>query len=246
MRPQEHRSLRELLGAFVLDQLTPVERSVVADHLTGCDSCRADVAELEPTARLLRGARSAGPAAAPAGPAAAPPGDLADRILAETRRTGRPTRRGGTGPAVRVLAVAAAVAAAFVLGSQLGLPPRPGAPSAGTTMAPTAGSTGIVDPPPVEDLDVQAVAAGVAGTAGLVTHTWGTEVKLEAAGLAEGATYQVSIVSEDGTVVAAGTFLGTGDAAVRCSLNAALPRDSAATVQVTDAAGLIVLAADAG
>ena len=69
---QEHRVLRERLGAYVLDGLDPAERAGVDAHLAGCASCRAELASLAPLAGPLRGvdpdaSDRSGPAPAPTG-----------------------------------------------------------------------------------------------------------------------------------------------------------------------------------
>ncbi len=85
---------------------------------------------------------------------------------------------------------------------------------------------------------------GLTADAGVVRYTWGTELKLEATGLADGASYTVTFVRDDGSQVGAGSFLGTGANQVRCSVNAALPLDAASQLVITDAAGTVVMDAD--
>jgi anti-sigma-K factor RskA len=68
--------LHTLTGAYAADALDPVDRDVFERHLETCDSCRAEVRELQATtARLAVGVSSAPPAA------------LRDRVLAEVGRT---------------------------------------------------------------------------------------------------------------------------------------------------------------
>ncbi len=43
---QEHQAIREDLGAYAFDDLSPDERARVGDHLAGCADCRADLADL--------------------------------------------------------------------------------------------------------------------------------------------------------------------------------------------------------
>ena len=93
------------------------------------------------------------------------------------------SRRGGAG-----LLVAAALVGAFFLGVRQAPP---------TTAA-----------PPVVPLSVRVDVDGVQADAGLVKHTWGTELKLEATGLENGGAYTVTFTRTDGTEVAGGTFLG--------------------------------------
>lgn len=216
MTAGDHQELRELLGAYVLDQLSASERSGVVDHLATCPSCRAEVAELEPVVSalmLLDPTVSADDA---------PPQDLQTGVLQviETRRRAA-VRRSRLRRAAGVLGVAASVVAAFGLGGWF----------AGPRQA-----------PPVVAVALE--APGLSAEAGLVRHTWGTELKLEAAGLTEGASYTVTFVRDDGARVGAGSFLGTGAAPVRCSVNAAVALDAATELVITAADGTVVMDAD--
>ena len=53
-------------------------------------------------------------------------------------------------------------------------------------------------------------------------------------------------VTESGSQVSAGSFLGTGADAVRCSVNAAVPLDEAARVVITDRSGSVVMDGEIG
>ncbi len=216
MNAEEHRALRELIGAYVLDGLTDAERLALQAHLDGCAECRAEVEELTPVVTTLRGVD---PDALDVSTTAPPPA-LGEVILASVRERSRRRdrerllRRTGAG-----LLAAAVLVGVFFLGVQL---------------APTPAT------PPVIAMTVDRVANGVQAEAGLVRHTWGTELKLTATGLAEGA-YTVVFVRDDGTVVPGGTFIGTGANTLNCSLNGALPLDRTAEIVVTDATGAVVV-----
>lgn len=82
---------------------------------------------------------------------------------------------------------------------------------------------------------------GLTADAGIVRHTWGTELKLDARGLTAGDSYAVTFVRDDGERVSAGTFLGAGDDPVHCSVNAAVPVDAATELMITDAGGALVM-----
>lgn len=215
MNAEDHRSLRELVGAYVLGGLTDAERVSVQAHLDGCAECRAEVDELAPIAAALQGID---PDAL--GTPTPPPADLGENILASVRRGERQrdrdrwVRRAGAG-----LLAAAVLTGVFFLGIQA---------------APTPTT------PPVIAMSVQQVATGVQAEAGLVRHTWGTELKLTATGLAEG-SYTVTFVRPDGTEVPGGTFTGTGANTLVCSLNGALPLDETSEIVVTDAGGVVVV-----
>ena len=68
--------LHTLTGAYAADALDPVDRDVFERHLETCDSCRAEVRELQATTARLA-----------VGVSATPPAALRDRVLAEVGRT---------------------------------------------------------------------------------------------------------------------------------------------------------------
>lgn len=133
MNTEEHRRLRDLLGAYSLDQLSADERTGVRAHLDGCAECRAELAAIAPLAAPLR---LIDPDRLELSPEV-PPVWLEDSIVAaiksEPRRI-RPTRRW----------LAAAAAVLLVGGAGTGL---------GYALAP--------DPPkiPLEPVQVTAIAA---------------------------------------------------------------------------------------
>jgi predicted anti-sigma-YlaC factor YlaD len=215
---KEHEALRELLGAYVLGQLDPPTRAAVSAHLPSCAGCRAEVAELGPVVAALQRLDPTVP------PDVNPPEHLVDQVIEHIHQRQRFAarrarwRRAGAG-----VLVAASLTGAFGLGSWF---------------------TGTRGGPPVIDVPLKVAAAGVSADAGLVRHTWGTELKLEATGLTEGASYTVQFVGDDGARVGAGSFLGTGAKPVVCSVNAAIALDAASELRITDAAGALVLDAD--
>jgi anti-sigma factor RsiW len=107
------RSLRPLLGAYVLGSLEPTEAADVRAHLAACPACAAEHTRLAPLPGLLTLAAGAEAAAAePPSPA------LEERLLdAVARETPRRRRRWLTRPrAWLALGGATAVAAAAALG----------------------------------------------------------------------------------------------------------------------------------
>ncbi len=215
MNTEEHRWLREQLGAYVLGQLRGAELAELEMHLAGCPACRAEAAELAPVARSLRHIDPEDLGAAPA-----PPAELEIAIMTQIRRDRSAARRARwVRRSVGGLLVAASLTGAFLFGAQL-------------------------DPfdqaPPVRALALHSVD-GVRADGGVVRHTWGTELQLRATGLAEGSAYGVTFVSRNGSTVSAGTLLGTGDRPVRCSVNAAVRLDDAVRVQVRDTDGAVVI-----
>lgn len=51
--PEDGPHMRQLLGAYVLDALTPAEAHAVARHLQTCDRCAADYVAVAEAAALL-------------------------------------------------------------------------------------------------------------------------------------------------------------------------------------------------
>jgi hypothetical protein len=145
------------VGAYSLGLLEERDRLEFEDHLAGCESCAAELAELSPMQALLRGVEPAG--AADSGPGAAEVTDLIRRRADQQRRRRRWQ--------VAVGAAAAAVLIGGGIGAGLTLAPQPGgAPAAAVTL--TGQRHSATDP-----------GTGVAGTVGLVAKGWGTQVTLD-------------------------------------------------------------------
>jgi hypothetical protein len=66
-----HAGVNDMLGAYVLDALSPEEQAAFEEHLQGCAACRAEVAELRQVVDIL-------PLAVDP---VSPPAELRDRIL---------------------------------------------------------------------------------------------------------------------------------------------------------------------
>jgi hypothetical protein len=128
----------QLLGAYVLDALDEEERRELETHLATCETCRAELEELEDVKRALD---DVPPEALLHGP---PDADLVlQRTLRQVRAEGSAQRRRGT----TMVAAAAAIilAGAVVAGVAVGRGTAP-APQAGTTTGPTAVPTGAGSP----------------------------------------------------------------------------------------------------
>ncbi|MBS45118.1 MAG: anti-sigma factor [Nocardioides sp.] len=258
-RTDEHRALRELLGAYALGHLASPEVDAVRAHLDGCAECRAELAELEPVARALGSVDPSRFATQPA-----PPADLGGRIrqavaderVASTARASSPAapvvrldaaaragaRRGRPRRTAALLAVAAAV---VVLAVGSGLVGRATAPE-----APVAAPAAQI---PYEPITLVAASeTAQAGTedvdvakAGLVPHTWGVELRMVAVGFPEGESFRAWFRESDtGLLTPAGEFLGTGTNEMTCNLQSAVLRDDVKQVVVTDSRGYQVLTAD--
>jgi anti-sigma-K factor RskA len=172
------RRWREMLGAYLLEHLSPEERVGVEAHLDGCADCRAELEELRPVSRSLS---SADPSHLGAPPA--PPPELADRVFSLVRTARRTQRRRRWS-----IALAAAVAAAVVAVS-VTLAVRPANRRA-----------------EIEKFSFTALPAGVTAEATLYKRKPGVEVWIEVEGLTPGTTYAVWVERPNGERVKCGTF----------------------------------------
>jgi len=212
--PEEHYRDREQIGAFLLGKLTGEERTALQAHLNSCPVCQAEVRELEPMVAALA---DAAPDRVDEDPM--PPGDLEELtlapILGEIHGARRGKRRFGWS------GLAAAAICVVVIG--------------------LAGFTWLLEPAValVEPLSFS-VAPGMEVEGNLIKHAWGTEIRLVVSGMRDGQTYRVTLVSEDGERVNAGTFIGIGDKQLRCTLNAALLRKEADRLEVRTPDGELV------
>src|SRR5215211_7180100 len=211
--PEEHHRYREQIGAYLLGKLDEGERKAMQRHLNSCPVCQAEVRELEPVVAALADASPDRIDEAPW-----PPGDLEELtlapILGEIHRARRRRRR------FRWSALAAA--AIFVVA--IGL----------------AGFTWLLEPAVALEPLSFSVAPGMEVEGHLIEHDSGTEIRLVVSGLRDGQTYRVTLVSEDGERVNAGTFIGIGDKALRYTFHAALLRKDADRLEVRTAGGELV------
>jgi anti-sigma factor RsiW len=239
-----HRELRELLGSYALGHLPADQVDRVRAHLDGCGACRAELDDLLSVARRLDGVDPDS-----FGDLPTPPPSLGDdvwravaRARAErdahldahldaadevgSRRAADVVRRSAR---VRLLAAAAAVVVALGVGGAVGraTAPEPAAvPTEAISMAVTQ----------ADAVDVE--------SADLVAHTWGVELRIVAAGFAEGETFRATFRTDDGTLVPAGEFRGVGASRMTCFLQSAALREDVTQVLVTDESGQTVLSSD--
>ncbi|WP_410599480.1 anti-sigma factor family protein [Amycolatopsis sp. lyj-90] len=218
MKPGDHRTLRETLGAYALDQLDEHERLRIDAHLSGCADCRSELRELSPVVRALSLAEAA--QVSEHEEPAVPP-DLGDAVVrrvsaGQRRRRWQPPRW------------AAAAAIALLCGAGIGWAVHPDAPAPG----------------PFEAVQVATSTPAIHASAGLVPHTWGVEIKLTATGFEAGTSYRVVIVDDTGVHTAAGEFIGTGAAEMRCNLNSSVLRADAGGFRVLGPGGQVVLESD--
>jgi hypothetical protein len=176
------RDWRELLGVYALGQLEGDERAGLEAHLEGCAQCRAELALLEPVARMLPHADPERFETAPQ-----PPPELgariAETIAGERQQTEKRRRRrlfGGFALGGATAALATAMLAIFVLGG---------------------GSGG-----PEQHVHFASLPQGVAIDATLEPHTYGTEIRMYVHGVPSGTLCTVSLKGPGGVSYPAGTF----------------------------------------
>jgi len=209
--PEEHHRYREQVGAFLLGKLDEGERKAMQRHLNSCPVCQAELRELEPVVGALADA-----APDRINEDLQPPGDLEELtlapILGEIHFARRRRRR------FQWSALAAAAICVVVVGL------------AGFTWL-LEPAVALVEPVPFS------VAPGMEVEGHLIAHAWGTEIRLVVSGLRDSQTYRVTLVSEDGERVNAGTFIGIGDKLLSCTFTAALLRKEADRLEVRTAGG---------
>ena len=224
--PDEHRRVRELLGALATGHL-PVEEAVaVQAHVDGCASCQLELRELRLTADSLRAVDLAH-----LGPAEDPPAALGTSILTAVRREqALAVRRRRRGQATRAVAAVAAAAALVVAGAVLGDERRPTAT--------------VATKVPMEQVALTSRVPGVTVQKSiLIPHSWGIELQMAAIGLTDGERYRGRAIGADGRIQPAGEFLGVAGKSVKCNLQAALLRRDTRTFEIVDAAGEVVMIA---
>jgi len=144
------------VGAYSLGLLEERDRAAFEDHLAGCTSCAAELAELSPMKALLRGVEP--PGATGGDPGEGNVTELIGRRVAQERRRRRWQ--------VTVGAAAAVVLIGGGIGAGIALAPQPGTPPPAVAL--TGQLHSATDP-----------GTGVAGTVGLVPKGWGTQVTLD-------------------------------------------------------------------
>ena len=183
MTAEACREWRESLGAYVLDQLAPDERAATSAHIEGCAACRAEVDSLTPLAQLLPMADPGRLADAPV-----PPKELGDRIAAQIggergqRRQRRQRRRLVFGFAGAAATAAAALLLALVV------------------FAPSGGQNNS------QTVRFSSLPRGVAIAATLQPRPFGTEIRMDVAGIRSGTLCQVFLRRSDGSRLPAGSF----------------------------------------
>ena len=203
--PEEHHRYREQVGAFLLGKLEEGERTAMQAHLNSCPACQAEVRELKPVVAALA---DAAPDRIDEDPW--PPEDLEELtlapILGEIHRARRRRQQ------FRWSTLAAAALCVVVIG--------------------LAGFVGLLEPAVALEPLSFSVASGMGVQGHLIEHARGTEIRLVVSGSRDGQTHRVTLVSEDGERVNAGTFIGNGERTLRGTFNAALLREDADMLEV--------------
>jgi hypothetical protein len=208
--PEEHHRYREQVGAFLLGKLDEGERTAMQAHLNSCPACQAEVRELKPVVAALA---DAAPDRIDEDPW--PPEDLEELtlapILGEIHRARRRRQQ------FRWSTLAAAALCVVVIG--------------------LAGFVGLLEPAVALEPLSFSVASGMGVQGHLIEHARGTEIRLVVSGSRDGQTHRVTLVSEDGERVNAGTFIGNGERTLRGTFNAALLREDADMLEVRTSGG---------
>lgn len=211
----DHRRIREQLGALAIGVADPRQRAALEAHLAGCAQCREELARLEQVAGAL---------SVLAGEPASVPFE-APRSVAERLFTELAVQRRRRGRRARVWASAgAAVAAALAVLAVVVLPTR-GAPA----------------PQPREVVFLLA-PAGVSASAEVRDWRWGSQVYLEITGLPDDQLLGVWLQRPDGTRVSAGSFTTTGGD-LRMTLGAGTATADATALGISDPTGATILQA---
>jgi hypothetical protein len=176
------------VGAYSMGLLEPADRQAFEDHLAGCAVCAAEMAQLSPLAGLLRGIDPADvtgeppPATMPSVAADEPSPAAVTNLL--RRRAARQRQRNR-----RQISLAAA-AGIVLIGGGVGI---------GLTAAPAHNSPAPAAVAVVGQLHSATDAAtGAAGTVGLVSKPWGTQVTMDLSNVSGPLECQLIAVAQNG------------------------------------------------
>jgi hypothetical protein len=210
-----------MLGAYSLGILDPAEQQAVDEHLAGCASCRAELAELTATMELL----------------AAVPGDMVsadtlptdDLVLQRTLRAMRKERTAGR--MQRLTAVAASVVALVAVSAGLGM-------AVGRGTAPERKPPGAFATTPPAGLVRKAASNATTGASvdASVTPAAGwVRLEVKVAGVAQGERCKLIAVSDSGAREVAGSWVVSEKGAVEGTAvagAAAVPLDDLAALEI--------------
>lgn len=176
-----------------------------AQHLTQCQECLREAAEIEDVVRTLhRGAPGTAGLGDLKAPAVHLPPELGNRVHEAVARASRVRVRRRHRIAVGAAAVLAATATVFVpvLSSQHAMP--------------------------------SSAAVAIAREGRMVPHAWGTEVPVALTGLRPDQTYRLMTADASGRLMPGGSIRVTGNEKVSTRIMTAMPRAAIAAVLVED------------
>jgi hypothetical protein len=144
------------VGAYSMGLLEEQDRRAFEDHLAGCASCSAELAELSPMAALLKGVEPASAAGQQAD------GTNVTQLISRraTRQRQRQRWQAAVGAAAGIVLIGGGIGIGVAASQHAG----PGAPA----VAIPGQLHSAVDP-----------GTGVTGTVGLLAKAWGTQVTLD-------------------------------------------------------------------
>ena len=173
------------VGAYSMGLLEEQDKRSFEDHLAECPACAAEVAELSPMAALLRGVELRGVelrGVDPAGAADGEPGRGVTELLHRRARQQQHRRRWqvALGAAAGIVLIGGGIGVGIAAAPQHASPPAQGVALTGQLHSAT-------DP-----------GTGVAGTVGLVSKAWGTQVTLDLSKVRGPAECELIAVSRTG------------------------------------------------
>jgi Putative zinc-finger len=197
------------LGAYVLGALDPVERAEIEAHLSGCASCRDELAGLAAMPGLLARVRLEDVLE----PLPSPSPAMTERLIARLRAARRRRRR-RLAVAVTALALAAVAASAVVISDR------------DTSSTREVASVTATNP-----------RTGVTARLGLRPASWGTAIRVRLRGVRPGARCRLIATSRSGQREIAGTWRATYDGTADVQTATAIPRNQFASFSVVTAGG---------
>ncbi len=220
--------LHELMGAAALGSLSTAEAQELERLLKAEPDARRELDELRATVAMLP------PAGSGVQFEAAPSPGLEERVAAAVGGPPAPTVL--VPPAAahrsRTWVLVAAAAALVIVAGLGGWAVGQREPSVPTGPPGTLGAT--------EPISFTGEPRGVEIDASIVAHTWGTETVMTIEGLEQG-TYTVQVRGTDGESVDSGTFIAPRQGITGCRMIAALLREEADAIVVSDSDGGVVM-----
>ncbi len=230
MTPDDHNHYEDWDAAYVLGALSPAERREFEEHLSGCERCRAAVAELAPMPGLL--ARVAAPDAEALLPEDTAPSGSASAELVRLVRLDTVRRR-----RIRRMRVVVGIAAAAVV--------------AGAIAVPLSLQAGVQAR---QTLTMQAVgSAPVSASLQLSSVAWGTRLDLKCS-YAESPSesgrswsYGLFVTGRDGSTSELSTWKIGAGATARLQAGTALPISDISRIEVRAlSSGAVILESQLG